>query len=70
MNRLTQDKVVEDFRIISKTETEEEKTFSEKFRDDMSNLQPEDENSNNDDLANSQGRGLFGRRFRFSPPSP
>jgi hypothetical protein len=58
--RLTQEEVVEDFRIISKTETDEEKTFSEKFNDDLLNLPPEDETSNNDDLTNSQERGLFG----------
>ena len=42
------------------TETDEEKTFSEKFNDDLLNLPPEDETSNNDDLTNSQERGLFG----------
>ena len=47
--RLTHAEVAEDFRIISRTETEEEKSFAEKLFDDFPSFQNEDGSNNNDD---------------------
>ncbi|MGA6923993.1 MAG: hypothetical protein WBY22_13800 [Nitrososphaeraceae archaeon] len=43
--RLTQAEVAVDFRIISRTETEEEETFTEDLFDDYPGIQDEDNNN-------------------------